>query len=158
MSPGSGMGTCPLSVGWGLCLPALDCAAGDESQAAGWGGEELACPCSTEPPNSQNFVPPVFPPVCPSHAAATTSSCDGGHRGTPTHRHQLSWGLPTLGRPQTRRFCGIFSGASEGGMFRAHLQEKRLCWGRAGGGRRKASFISVRKKGNRIRGSGSDCR
>lgn len=159
MSPGSGMGTCPLSVGWALHLPALDSAAGDGSQGVGWGGEELArVSAEWNPPNSQNFVPPIFPPLCPSHTAATVSICDGGRRGTPSHHHQLNSGLPTLGRPQTRQFCGIFSGVSEKGMFWAHLQEKRLCWGRMGGGRRKASFISVGKKGNRIRGRGSNCR
>lgn len=69
-----------------LCLLALDLVADDGSQVVGWGREELACvPAERNPPNSQNFVPPVFPPVCPSHAAATTSICDGGPPPTTTN-------------------------------------------------------------------------
>lgn len=147
-------GGCPQAVGWGPARCLWDgvcvCQPWTAQLVMGpkqWDGEvrSWGVSLSTEPPNSQNFVPPIFPPVCPSHAAATMSRCDGGHRGTPTH-HQLSSGLPTLGRPQTRQFCGIFSGASEGGMFRAHLQEKRLCWGRAGGGEEKRHSSAFGKR------------
>lgn len=108
------------------------------------GGEELAhVPAEWSPQTHRTLYPQFF-----HHAAATVSISDGGYRGIPSHhQHQLNSGLPTLGHPRTRQFCGISSGASEGGDVSGSSPRETFMLGESGRGEKKSVIHQRWEKG-----------